>query len=105
MNKVFYIASDSADVFYVRAENADAAKELLLEEIGKHVFKQNLAGEKKWNRVNTLGSNVIVEYSVRESILSSKLSIEDITAAAFIFSDQGKEHWKDWDITEKDVLA
>lgn len=105
MKKVFYITSDSADVFYVRAENATAAKELLLEEVGKYVFKRNLSGTKGWDTVDTLGSNIIVEYSVRESVMSSDLSIEDITAAAFIFSKNGLAHWKNWTITEEDVLA
>lgn len=103
MNKVFYISADNADVFYVRASNAQAAEKRLLEDVGKYLFKRNLAGKKNPSTPNTIGKNIIVEYAVHKSITTAKLDIEDITAAAFIFSNQGKKYWKEWVITEEDV--
>ena len=104
MNKVFYISADTADVFYVRASNKAAAKELLLKNVGKYLFKRKLASKKNPSSPGMIGKNIIVEYAVRKDITTAKLNIEDITAAAFIFSNQGKKYWKDWTITEEDVL-
>ncbi len=105
MTKVFYITTEAQDAFYVRASDEAEAAEILREAINKFVFKRTLAADQTLSTPETLGSNVIVGYAVRASAANSKYEIEDITAQAFVFSRQGEDHFKDWDITEEDALC
>lgn len=105
MIKVFYITTKSQDAFYVRALDKNEATEILREAIRKFIFKRTLAADQTLSTPETLGSNVIVGYAVRSSAADSEYEIEDITAQAYIFAKQGEDYWRDWDITEEDVLC
>ena len=104
--KVFYISGYANDVFYVRAETAEAAKAHLLDEVGKYVFQRNLKDDSKEIQIpETLGENIIVEFGIHRDIIDAKLVIEDITATAYIFSQNELPHWENWDIEIKDVVG
>lgn len=105
--KVFYMTTFGNNVFYVRAKNADEAKAHLIEQVKKYFFKRDLAADESKTLPATLGENIIVELGIHKSIIdaSEKMTVEDITATAYIFSSSGKEHWKDWDLSVADVLA
>ena len=104
--KVFYICGYANDVFYVRANDADAAEELLLDEVGKYIFQRKLKDDDADTETpETLGDNIIVEFGVHRDILKAELVVEDITASAFIFSENRLPHWEDWKIEVKDVVG
>ncbi len=105
MTKVFYITTEAQDVFYVRAPDEVEATEILREAIRKFIFQRTLAGDKTLSTPETLGSNVIVGYAVRSSAADSEYRIENITAQAYIFSRQGEDLWKDWEITDEEALC
>lgn len=104
--KVFYVTTFGNNVFYVRAKTADKAKEHLIEQVKKYFFKRELAADESTSLPAKLGENVIVELGIHKSLInySENMTAEDITATAYIFSSGGKEHWKDWDLSIKDVL-
>jgi hypothetical protein len=105
--KVFYVTTFSSNVFYVHAENAAAAKEHLLEQVKKYYFKRELSGDENMRAPKTLGDNIIVELGIHKSILdaANTMTIEDISAMAYVFATGGNEYWKEWDITLGDVVA
>lgn len=105
--KVFYITTFDNSVFYVRAPNAEAAKEHLTEQVKKYFFKRELAADDNMQAPPTLGADIIVEMSIRKGITDSneKMVIEDITAMAYVFSEAGKTHWKDWTLSVNDVMG
>jgi len=105
MTKVFYITTEAQDTFYVRASDEDEATEILREAIRKFIFKRTLAADQTLPTPETLGSNVIVVYAVRSSAMDCEYEIEDITAQAYVFSQMGEDHFKDWNITEEDTLC
>ena len=103
--RVYYISGYANEVYYVRAEDEKAAEKLLLKEIGKYVFKNNLRDDESVTLPEKLGSNVIVEHQISKGTLEADLQIEDITATAYIFSENGMDHWKDWKITTTDIIG
>ncbi len=105
MTKVFYITTEAQDTFYVRASDEAEAAEILREAVRKFIFKRTLAADQTLSTPETLGSDVIVGYAVRSSAMDCEYEIEDITAQAFVFTRQGEDHFKDWDLTEEDVLC
>jgi hypothetical protein len=104
--KVFYVTTFGNNVFYVRAENAETAKEHLIEQVTKYFFKRELAGDENTQAPETLGPNIIVELGIHKSILDSneKLIAEDITAMAYVFGSMGRPYWKDWSVSMDDVV-
>ena len=104
--KVFYITTFGNNVFYVRANTADEARDHLIERVKKYYFKRELAADESKQIPQVLGENIIVELGIHKGIINpdEKMTIEDITATAYIFSSSGKEHWKDWDLSVADVL-
>ena len=103
--RVYYVSGYANEVYYVRAKDEEAAKALLLKEIGKFVFKNNLRDDETIVLPEKLGSNVIVEHQISKGTLEADLQIEDITATAYIFSENGMDHWKDWKITTTDIIG
>ena len=103
--KVYFINSHANDVFYVRAETPEEAEEILRREIAKFVFQKNLKDDEEIVIPETLGKNIIVEFGIRKDILDNDLEVEDITAAAYIFSSNGQPHWEDWDIEISDAVG
>lgn len=103
--KVYFISSHANDVFYVRAETPEEAEELLRREIAKFVFQKNLKDDEELVMPETLGKDVIVEFGIRKDILDNDLDVEDITAAAYIFSSNGQPHWEDWNIEISDAVG
>jgi hypothetical protein len=104
--KVFYVTTFGNNVFYVRAENSEAAKEHLIEQVKKYYFKHELKGDVVATPPETLGKDIIVELGMHRGILDDNedIVVEDITATAYIFSSAGKPYWKDWDLTVTDVI-
>lgn len=104
--KVFYVSTFGSNVFYIRAKTADKAREHLIKQVKKYFFKRELAADESPALPAMLGKNIIVELGITKSIIDDdeKITVEDITATAYIFSSSGKEHWKDWDISVEDVL-
>ena len=104
--KVFYVTTFGSNVFYVRAQTTDEAKEHLIEQVRKYFFKRELAADESPALPAMLGENIIVELGIHKSIIANgeQMTAEDITATAYIFSSAGKEHWKDWNISVEDVL-
>lgn len=104
--KVFYMTTFGNNVFYVRAEDADSARAHLTEQVKKYFFKRDLADDQSNTLPETLGENIIVELGIHKGIINpdEKMTIEDITATAYIFSSAGKPYWKDWDLSVADVL-
>lgn len=106
MNKVFYITTESQDVFYVKATDEVEAAETLREAIRKFIFKRTLEGDQSLSTPETLGNNIIVGYAVRASAVDSEYNISDITAQAYVFGRQGETPlWVEWNITEEDALC
>jgi len=103
--KVFYVSGYATDVFYVHAETAEAAKTLLLDEVGKYIFRRNLKDEEGMQIPETLGDNIIVEFGVHRDLLDADLVVEDITATAYIFAQNELPHWEKWNIEIKDVVG
>ena len=103
--RVYYVSGYANEVYYVRAKDEEAAKALLLKEIGKYVFKNNLRDDETIVMPEKLGSNVIVEHQISKGTLEADLDFEDITATAYIFSQNGMDHWKDWKITTTDIIG
>lgn len=103
--KVFYITAFGNNVFYVHAENADAAKERLLEQVKKYYFKRELSGDETMQAPKTLGDNIIVEIGIHKGILEQPMTIADISAMAYVFAEGGNKYWKEWDITLDDVAV
>ena len=103
--KVYFINSHANDVFYVRASSPEEAEELLRREIAKFVFQKNLKDDEEVVMPETLGENIIVEFGIRKDILDNDLEIEDITAAAYIFSSNNQPHWENWDIEISDAVG
>jgi len=104
--KVFYICGYANDVFYVRAPDAESAKEHLLDEVGKYIFQRKLKDDA--NEIDSpemLGENIIVEFGIHRDLLTADLLAEDITATAFIFAENKLPHWGDWEIAVKDVVG
>lgn len=102
--KVFYICSYANDVFYVRAENPEKAEEILRREIAKYIFQRNLK-DKAHAAPKMLGKNIIVEFNISKDTLDKEFTIEDITATAYIFASNGREHWDNWDIEIADAIG
>lgn len=104
--KVFYVTTFGNNVFYVRAKTPDEAKAHLIEQVKKYFFKRELAADESRELPEMLGENIIVELGIHRSIMNTdeKITAEDITATAYIFSSRGKEHWKDWEISVEDVV-
>ena len=103
--RVYYVSGYANEVYYVRAKDEEAAKDLLLKEIGKYIFKNNLRDDAEIVIPETLGDNIIVEHYISKGTLEADLEIEDITATAYIFSNNGMDHWKDWKISTADIIG
>jgi len=104
--KVFYVTTFGNNVFYVRAPNAEAAKEHLIEQVKKYFFKRELAADENMQPPQTLGPDIIVELGIHKSIIddAAKITAEDITAMAYVFSEAGKPYWKDWTLSTDYVV-
>ena len=95
-----------SDIFYVRAENADAAIEHLQEKIRKYYFKAKLS-----NKVDDiddpkrLGDDIIVEEYITEITGFAPLDAVDVTAMAYVWGESKMKHWVDWNITVEDACA
>jgi len=105
--RVFYVCSHANDVFYVRAETPDEAKELLRIEIKKYLFQRNLKDlPHNSDLPKMLGDDIIVENNIRKDIIENDFSVcEDMTASAYIFASNGQESWKNWDIEMSDAIG
>ncbi len=105
--RVYYVCSHANDVFYVRAEDAKQAEELLRRQIAKYIFDCNLKDRAHNQDIpKMLGDDIIVEHSIRKDILDHDFSvIEDMTASAYIFSSNGQEGWDKWDIEMADAIG
>lgn len=103
--KVYFISSHANDVFYVRAETPEKAEDILRTEIKKYIFKKNLKDDDEIEVPETLGKDIIVEFGIRKDIIDNELTIEDITAAAYIFSSNEQPHWDKWNIEIKDAVG
>lgn len=91
----------SGDLFYVRAKNSVEAEEHLRKQITKYYFKARLSNKAEEDP-KRLGEDIIVEGFVTEETASAPLIVEDITPAAYMWSDEGKNFWKEWNITLED---
>lgn len=105
--RVYYVCSHANDVFYVRAETAEEAQEILRLEIKKYVFQRNLKDLPHNNDLpKMLGDDVIVENNIRKDIIENDFSVcEDMTASAYIFASNGQECWENWDIEMSDAIG
>lgn len=104
--KVYYVNGYADEVYYVYAENEKSAEEILRKEISKHIFKAKLEGKEIiLNVPPMLGKNVIVEFGISKETLDTELEFMDITASAYIFSQNGLDNWASWDITTEDVIG
>ncbi len=101
--RVYYVNGYANEVYYVRAEDAEEAEKTLRKEIGKYIFKTNLTEVN--NVPEKLGDNIIVEFGISKGTLEADLRFDDITETAFVFSENGMEHWKDWELTTEDVIG
>ena len=82
----------------MRAENAEAAKEHLIEQISKYLFKVGLSN-RSGDVPKTLGSNIITENSMIHKDLienPTDMVVEEITGIAYIYATAGKQYWKEW---------
>lgn len=106
MSKVFYITTESKDVFYVKATDEVEAAETLREAIRKFVFKRTLEGDQSSPTPETLGKNIIVGCGWVSSAVDTEYKISDITAQAYVFARMGETPlWVEWNITEEDALC
>ena len=119
MSKVYMITVDElkfeqtdpatwigSDIFYVRAENADAAKEHLQERIRKYYFKAKLSNKADdINDPKRLGDDIIVEEYITELTGTAPLDAVDVTAMAYMWCETKVKHWEDWNITVEDACA
>jgi hypothetical protein len=103
--RVYYVNGHANEVYYVRAEDEKAAEKVLRKEIGKYVFKSNLCDDETATVPEKLGDNIIVEFGISKRTLEADLRFDDITATAYVFSQNGMDQWKDWDITTADVIG
>lgn len=103
--RVYYVNGYANEVYYVRAENEEAAEELLRKQIGKFVFQNNLRDDETVEVPDKLGDDIIVEFGVSKGTLEEELHFDDITATAYVFSQNDMEHWKDWNITTADIIG
>lgn len=103
--RVYYVNGYANEVYYVRAEDEEAAEALLRKQIGKYVFQNNLRDDDIVEVPDKLGDNIIVEFGISKGTLETDLRFDDITATAYVFSENGMPHWKDWKITVPDVIG
>lgn len=103
--KVYYVNGYANEVYYVRAEDEEAADALLRKEIGKFVFQKNLRDDEVIDYPEKLGENIIVEFEISKGTLEADLRFDDITETAFVFSENEMPHWVDWKITTEDVIG
>lgn len=103
--KVYYVNGYANEVYYVRAEDEEAADALLRKEIGKFVFQKNLRDDEVIDYPEKLGENIIVEFEISKGTLEAELRFDDITETAFVFSENKMPHWVDWKITTEDVIG
>ena len=103
--RVYYVNGYANEVYYVRAEDEEAAEALLRKQIGKYVFQNNLRDDEIVEVPEKLGDNIIVEFGVSKGTLETDLRFDDITATAYVFSQNKMDQWKDWDITTADVIG
>lgn len=103
--RVFYVNGYANEVYYVRAENEEAAEALLRKQIGKFVFQNNLRDDETVEVPDKLGDDIIVEFGVSKGTLEADLRFDDITATAYVFAQNDMPHWKDWTITVPDVIG
>jgi hypothetical protein len=102
--RVYYVNGYANEVYYVRAEDEEAAEALLRKQIGKFVFQKNLSDD-SIEIPEKLGDDIIVEFGISKGTLETDLRFDDITATAYVFSENGMPHWKDWKITVPDVIG
>lgn len=102
--RVYYVNGYANEVYYVRAEDEEAAEALLRKQIGKFVFQKNLSDD-SIEIPEKLGDDIIVEFGISKGTLEADLRFDDITATAYVFSENGMPHWKDWKITVPDVIG
>lgn len=103
--RVYYVNGYANEVYYVRAKDEKEAETILRKEIGKYVFQQNLRDDTIVETPDKLGDNIIVEFQISKGTLEADLRFDDITETAFVFSENGMPHWKDWEITTEDVIG
>jgi hypothetical protein len=103
--RVFYVSGYAGEVYYVRAKDEKDADEILRKAIGKYLFKTNLQDDEIIQHPDTLGDNIIVEFGISKGTLEANLQFEDITASAYVFSENDMPHWKDWKITTADIIG
>ena len=117
MSRVYYITVDelefeqtspptwvSNDIFYVLGEDEDEAKQHLREQIKKYYFKAKLSG-KDSDDPKRLGHRIICEGYVTEVTAIAPLDAFDFTATAYLYKEDKKELWSDWDVTMEDACA
>ena len=103
--RVYYVNGYANEVYYVRAEDEEAAEALLRKQIGKYVFQNNLRDDEIVEVPDKLGDDIIVEFGISKGTLETDLRFDDITATAYVFSENGMPHWEDWKITVPDVIG
>lgn len=92
------------DMYYVMAENEEDAIEHLRERIRKYYFKA-LLSNKASDCPKRLGDRIIVEQHVTEEMASAPMDAMDVTAMAYLWKEDSKPHFEDWDITLEDASA
>lgn len=97
--KVFYISTRMGEVYYVRAKDVSDADEKLREAVSKYLFQRKLKDDHA-NHPDTLGDDIIVEFGINKLDEENPIEIENMTAAAMIFSENNYEQWGEWEIEE-----
>jgi len=67
--RVYYVCGYANEVYYVRAENEEAAEALLRKQIGKYIFQNNLRDDETIEAPEKLGDNIIVEFGISKGTL------------------------------------
>lgn len=118
MRKVYYISVDmfafeqtvppsyvGADFFYVIGEDGpEEAEQHLREQIKKYYFKAKLSN-KSSDSPKRLGERIIVTDMITEATADAPLDVEDVTPMAWVYGENGDEHWVDWGITLEEADA
>ena len=118
MRKVYFISVDTLrfeqteppsyvgnDFFYVvGSEGEEEAIEHLRTQIRKYYFKTKLSN-KASEDPKRLGERIIVDGYVTEATADAPMDVIDFTSAAWLYAQDHKEHWVDWDITLEEANA
>lgn len=113
MSKVFYITVVphehptgvyfGGDQFFVLGEDAEDAIAHLREQIKKYYFKAKLSN-KSSDDPKRLGERIIVEQNITDLTADAPLDAEDYTAMAYLYKEDRRPLWVDWDVTIEDTM-